>query len=290
MADTTEFRQKSSIVARTLSSVLALINMVLVAVYCVNFNALLYYCALSLSCVVFVLSVAIKKTKTPLYKLLICINVVVFVVLAVYIPLMLNDLLWIFTDGNAIREYISGFGIWGILILFLLTLLEVVVLPIPAAVTIVIGTILFGPTVSFIVSTLGTIVGSVICFYLGRTFGQKLVSWIIGEDKTKKYSALLAEKGKVPFIIMMLFPFFPDDILCMVSGLTSMSFKFFITTVTITRPVMVAFYSYFGTGEIIPFSGWGIPVWIGLIAFAAFAFYLLNYLINKKKNKKSEDD
>lgn len=290
MTDTTEFRQKSSIVARTLSSMLALINMVLVAVYCVNFNALLYYCALSLSCVVFVLSVAIKKTKTPLYKLLICINVVVFVVLAVYIPLMLNDLLWIFSDGNAIREYISGFGIWGILILFLLTLLEVVVLPIPAAVTIVIGTILFGPTVSFIVSTLGTIVGSVICFYLGRTFGQKLVSWIIGEDKTKKYSALLAEKGKVPFIIMMLFPFFPDDILCMVSGLTSMSFKFFITTVTITRPVMVAFYSYFGTGEIIPFSGWGIPVWIGLIAFAAFAFYLLNYLINKKKNKKSEDD
>ncbi len=285
-----ELRQKSNIVTRTLTSVIALINMMLVAVYCGHLNALVYYCALSVSCAVFVLSVALKKVKTPVYKLLICINVIVFVVLLVYVPLLINDLLWIFTDGNAIREYISGFGIWGILILFLLTLLEVVVLPIPAAVTIVIGTYLFGPTVSFIVSTLGTIVGSIICFYLGRTFGQKLVSWIIGEETTKKYSALLAEKGKVPFIIMMLFPFFPDDILCMVSGLTSMSFKFFITTVTITRPVMVAFYSYFGTGEIIPFSGWGIPVWIGLIAFAAFAFYLLNYLINKKKNKEKSED
>ena len=187
-------------------------------------------------------------------------------------------------DRDLLRSYIASAGAWGIIVLFLLTILEVVVLPIPAAVTIVIGTYLFGAHISFVVSAIGTIVGSIICFYLGRVFGKKLVNWIVGTETVEKYSKLIEEKGKIPFIVMMLFPFFPDDILCMVVGLTNMKFSFFLTTVVLTRPVMVAFYAYFGLGEIIPFSGWGIPVWIALIALAVGILYLINYFLKRKKN------
>ncbi len=268
---------------KTAMSVISLLSVFLVAVFLDKLGALVYYCALIVSCFLFVLSVSLPKVETALYKLIICLNIIIFVVLVCYLILDKLDL-WVYvSDGETIRKMVEDAGVWGIIVLFLLTLLEVVVLPIPAAVTILIGTVLFGPTVSFIVSALGTIVGSIICFWLGRQFGYPLVNWIVGREKTEKYATLLAEKGKIPFIVMMLFPFFPDDILCMVAGLTSMKFSFFIITVLLTRPVMVAFYSYFGTGEIIPFSGWGIPVWIALIVFALFALYVIKRIIEKKK-------
>ena len=87
----------------------------------------------------------------------------------------------------------------------------------------------------------------------------------------------------IPFALMLLFPFFPDDILCMVAGLTKMPFGFFIVTVCICRTLSIAFMSYFGTGNIIPFHGWGIPVWISLFAIILFFAYLTNYFINKRK-------
>ena len=165
-------------------------------------------------------------------------------------------------------EIIRGTGNWGIVVFFLLTLLQVIVLPIPAAVTVVAGTMVYGATVSFIVSTVGTIIGSVVCYFLGFFFGKKLVVWIAGEEKTEKYSKIIAEKGKIPFLAMMLFPFFPDDILCLTAGLAKMPFKFFIISISLTRPVMLALYSYFGSDDILPYSFWGIAARVGI--FAAF--------------------
>ena len=98
----------------------------------------------------------------------------------------------------------------------------------------------------------------------------------------------------IVLLVMLLFPFFPDDMLCMAAGLTKMTFKFFIIAVVLTRPVMIAFVSYFGTGKIIPFSGWGIPVWISMFVFMVALLYLLNYFIKKRKrrgeNTTSEDE
>ena len=79
--------------------------------------------------------------------------------------------------------------------------------------------------------------------------------------------------------------------LCLVAGISSMSYKYFITVICLTRPIMIAFYSFFGSGSIIPFSGWGIPVWIALFCLAFVAFLLLNklkkHLFTKRKRDRS---
>lgn len=279
------FLNKKTLIAKLLMAIVGIVNLVLTVVYLKHLNVYIFYAILCILSGVFVVLMALCKTDTSIYKLLAIVNIAALIVSLSYIALYYTGTLEKITSVEELRAFVSESGQWGIVILFLLTLLEVVVLPIPAAVTILLGVLLYGPTVSFIVSTLGTIVGSVICFWLGRIFGYKLVAWIIGDDKATKYTALINEKGKIPFIVMMLFPFFPDDILCMAAGLTKMTFKFFIITICITRPVMIAFYSYFGTGEIIPFTGWGIPVWIALFAVSVIFLYLINYLVNKKKNK-----
>lgn len=73
---------------------------------------------------------------------------------------------------------------------------------------------------------------------------------------------------------MMLFPMFPDDILCVVAGLTNMSFSFFFWTNILARGVGIACTVFFGSGAIIPFHGWGLIVWAIIIVVIAILFYL----------------
>lgn len=275
---------KKALISKTIMALIGVTNMVLTVVWLSHLSAWIFYCSLCAFAAAFVASLMITKTNSPAYKLLILFNVVAFFVLLGYIILYQTGVLERINNLEELRAFIGRAGAWGILVFFMLTLLQVVILPIPAAVTILLGVLIYGPTVSFIVSTLGTIAGSVICFLLGKFFGYKVVTWIIGEEKAKKYTRLISEKGKIPFIVMMLFPFFPDDILCMAAGLTKMTFKFFIIAVSLSRPVMIAFFSYFGTGEIIPFRGWGIPIWISIFVFTLFIIYLINFLLKRNKN------
>ena len=282
--------QTKNLVTKFAMAGLVVLNLTLTVMHLDHLNAALYYCAICLFSCILVASVAINNVQSSVYKFLTLLNIVATLVLVSYIALYYSGVLEKINNVEELRKFVKESGQWGILVLFGLTLLQVVVLPIPAAVTILIGVLMYGSTVSFIVSTLGTIAGSIICFLLGKFFGYRVVAWIIGDEKAKKYADFINEKGKIPFIVMLLFPFFPDDILCMAAGLTKMTFKFFIITVVLTRPVMIAFVSYFGTGDIIPFSGWGIPVWIGMFVFAVALLYFINYFINKRKgNDKSGD-
>lgn len=282
--------QTKNLVTKFAMASLVVLNLTLTVMHLDHLNAALYYCAICLFSCILVASVAINNVQSPVYKFLTLLNIVAALVLVSYIALYYSGVLEKINNVEELRKFVKESGQWGILVLFGLTLLQVVVLPIPAAVTILIGVLMYGSTVSFIVSTLGTIAGSIICFLLGKFFGYRVVAWIIDDEKAKKYADFINEKGKIPFIVMLLFPFFPDDILCMTAGLTKMTFKFFIITVVLTRPVMIAFVSYFGTGDIIPFSGWGIPVWIGMFVFAVALLYFINYFIDKRKNGDKNND
>ena len=103
-------------------------------------------------------------------------------------------------------------------------------------------------------------------FRSGRLFGKRAVVWIAGGDTVEKYTSYIGKKGKVIFLLMQILPFFPDDILCMVAGLGSMNFAYFITVMIAVRPAIIALYCFLGNGSLIPFSGWGIPVWIAVFA------------------------
>jgi uncharacterized membrane protein YdjX (TVP38/TMEM64 family) len=84
---------------------------------------------------------------------------------------------------------------------------------------------------------------------------------------------------------MMIFPFFPDDILCMVAGLIRVSFKFYIISILICRSISIALISFLGTGELIPFTGWGVPVWISFVVVVLFCSYFVGRIIRHRGEK-----
>ena len=163
-----------------------------------------------------------------------------------------------------------------------------VVLPIPEAVTILLGVAIYGATWSFVLSVIGTIIGSLISFMLGKVFGRKLCNWMFGEENTEKYARILSEKGRFLFIIMLLFPAFPDDMLCMIAGITPMSYAYFTVICLITRPVMIGLTAYLGSG-VIPFSGWGIPIWIALVCLLFVMFVVISKVRAKIERRGATD-
>ena len=83
---------------------------------------------------------------------------------------------------------------------------------------------------------------------------------------------------------MFILPLFPDDILCFVTGLSTMSWRYFIVMQLIARAISVVATSYSVGGSIIPYTTWwGILLWI-LIGAAIIALFIVLY----KKGDKIE--
>ena len=187
----------------------------------------------------------------------------------------------VFSSITSLKEYIVNTSSKGVIIYILIQALQVIFLPIPAAVICIVGSVIYGPFLGAIYCSIGVILGSFVSFFIGKTFGYRLVSWIVGIENTNKYTQILSKNGGLFLVIAFLLPMFPDDILCLIAGITKMKFRTFGTVTTITRPIGVIFMAFFGSGSIIPFNGWGIIVW-GVIFVIAL---LIVYLSYKKQNE-----
>ena len=249
-------------------------------------SAVVYYVAVSvlLLCPI-VYCVADKEKHKHFSRTVFVITVVAAILVVCYVLYYTTGLSQKFSDFSALKTYIRGSGFWGVAIFIGLTVFQVVVLPIPEAVTILLGVAIYGATTSFILSVIGTIIGSLISFMLGKVFGRKLCNWMFGEDNTEKYAKLMNEKGRFVFIIMLLFPAFPDDMLCMIAGITTMSYAYFTVICLVTRPVMIGLTAYLGSG-VIPFSGWGIPVWISIACLMFVLFVVVSGIKSKIESRR----
>lgn len=180
------------------------------------------------------------------------------------------------------RAYIASFGNFTVIIFILVQFLQVVILPIPSVITVGAGVLLFGPTYGAIYSCVGIIIGSLLAFAFGRVFGIKLVRWLIGKANLDKGLKTIKGKDRVVLTFMFLFPFFPDDILCFVSGITSMSSKFFVVMIFLTRIITIFAASFSMNNNIIPYNTWwGILLWVLFFIVSI----ILSFVIIKKGDK-----
>ena len=198
-----------------------------------------------------------------------------------YIILELTGILERAGNVDGMISLIRSLGSLGVVIFILFIIINVVFLPIPAAVPAIIGTTLYGPLWSFVYMAIGTTIGSVITFSLGKIFGKRVAEWMVGKEKTEKYARFLNEKGRLAFIFMIIFPFFPDDILCLIAGISHMSYRYFIFVICTIRTATLAFMCFFSNGKIIPFHGWGLVVWI-TIGVALIAAFILTAILKKR--------
>lgn len=214
-----------------------------------------------------------------LRTILVCVIIACVVVLGYYI-LRWTGVWEKINSVEKLQELILSWGFWGRLGFVVLSFLQVTFIPLPSTVTIIAGTLIYGPLQASLLSLSGILLGSMLAFLLGKVFGRKLVVFMVGERTCQKWVHFLSN-AKYSFFIMMLLPIFPDDVLCLVAGLTNMSWAFFTVTNLIARPIGIFTVSYFGSGYLIPYHGWGLAVWAVIIVLI-IAVLILSYKYQKQ--------
>ncbi len=164
-----------------------------------------------------------------------------------------------FESVEELQEYVSGYGVWAPLAFFFLQVLQVILAPIPGSVTTLFGGIFFGFWTAMIISVTAVLTGSIILFLFAKYLGRPLVTRLIGEKRVEKYMKNISARQFWVLFMMFLMPFFPDDILCLMAGLSAIRFPGFTLLVLVTRPWGLVFSALVGSGVIaIPIWGWAI--------------------------------
>ncbi len=214
------------------------------------------------------------RRKEFLYKACIIGYVMlVFAGVVLYI-LLRTGFMEIAGDEDLLEEYLKRTGVWMGVLFVLLQFLQVVILPIPSTVTVVAGAALFGPLVGSLLSLLGIVLGSLVAFLVGRYAGIRVVAWMIGRDTLEKWLKKIKGKDKLLLSAMFLLPVFPDDVLCFIAGLSSMSIWLFLGVILLSRVLAIFTTSY--SISLIPFNTWwGILTWVAIGVLVVLLFVVL---------------
>jgi len=206
-----------------------------------------------------------------------CLSIFIFLVFCLVLIYIFQrtGFFQIMQSSESLQAYLERTGAWMPILYVVLQYLQVVILPIPSVVSTVAGVTLFGPLQATVYSLIGIILGSITAFVIGRKLGNKTVRWMIGEDSLKKWQKKLKGKDNLFLTVMFLLPMFPDDVLCFIAGLSSMSTKYFLIMILISRLISISTTCY--SVDIIPFNTWwGLLVW-GIFIVAIVMTFILIY-------------
>lgn len=213
------------------------------------------------------------KKQTP-YRIILCTLVLLDIVAAVFYFLCATGLITKITSVDLLREYIASSGSMASIIYIIFCFLQVVLLPVPGSIAVAVGVAMFGPLKCAIYAFIGIILGSFAAFIIGRLVGYKAVCWMVGKDTLDKWLEKIKGKDYLILSLMFLLPAFPDDVLCFVAGLSSMTTKYFIIMIIVTRLISVASTSF--SFELIPFNTWwGLMIWGIILTSIILSFYLV---------------
>ncbi|GAB2023762.1 TVP38/TMEM64 family protein [Pseudolactococcus yaeyamensis] len=153
----------------------------------------------------------------------------------------------ILRDPQALSELVMAHYILGPFIFIGLQIIQVVIPIIPGGITTAAGVMIFGPYTGFLYNYVGIVIGSIILFHMGRVYGAILAKTFIKEKHYNKYMGWV-EKGQkkydILFFIAILFPVAPDDALVLISSQTKMTWKYFLFTIFVAKPLPIYLYSY----------------------------------------------
>ncbi len=172
-----------------------------------------------------------------------------------------------------LQAFLASKGAAAPLLFIGISFLQVTFVPVPSVVTIIAGSYLFGPWPCFLYSYLGIVGGSLFAFLLGRRLGRPFVDWAFGSrEETERYMGRLRGKETVVLFFMFLLPVFPDDALCALAGVLPIRWPAFLLMQLTTRVTSILGTLFFMSGEIIPHSGWGLWLIIGVAVLSLIAF------------------
>jgi uncharacterized membrane protein YdjX (TVP38/TMEM64 family) len=198
--------------------------------------------------------------------------------LLITIVLLFGCLIFLWRSGffavahsvEGLQAYIDQFSPYSQLLFFFIQLVSVIVAPIPSNVTAAAGAVLFGFWQSFLLTAAAILLGSVLVFLLARILGRSFADQFVSRKVSDKYLHIIQTKRDTFLALVFLFPFFPDDLICILAGLTDIPFLRFFLIALFTRPWGLIIACAVGSSTLV------IPWWgMILLGLAGLVLFLL---------------
>ena len=148
---------------------------------------------------------------------------------------------------------------------------------VPQFVLIAAAVVAFGPWTGFAYSWIGTLVSSLVGFWLGRAFGGRMLKDLAG-DGVAKFMKLIGKNGFLASLIVRLVPSAPFIVVNMAAGVTPMRLRDFAAGTAVGIIPKIALTAFAGNSIVQALKGGGqrhivmlviaVVVWIvcGLVA------------------------
>lgn len=164
------------------------------------------------------------------------------------IILLFNPLKQIFSDLESAKIWINHLGAWAPLIFIGLVILQVLFAPIPGQAAGFAGGYVFGVALGTLYSMIGLIIGSFIAFTLARKLGRPFVEKVVKKEILEKFDKVVLNKGVFTLFLIYLLPFFPDDAICYIAGLTKVKIRTLVVVSALGRLPGFIILSLVGAG------------------------------------------
>lgn len=131
-------------------------------------------------------------------------------------------------DPAVMQAFVDSLGWAGPLALVAGFILQAVIPVIPAVVMIAVTARAYGPVEGFLIVYIGTLLGAVAGYGLGRTVGNSLIRLLIGESARRKTYDFAEKNGAQGILMVRLMPILSADAMNLVAGAARMPFRKFM--------------------------------------------------------------
>lgn len=227
--------------------------------------------------------------KEQILKLL-KMGIIIFAIILVF-----ETLFSIKPVTDALQVFFEQMAGIGYLIFFIMQFLQVCFIPVPSYFITLAGIKIYQDTVGcvyifnqqinflmFGITLLAYMTGVVVAYFIGLKWGKKAVLWAAGseEDYDKWCAVFKKKRSLIIYFLTVLFPIFPDDILCYIAGSIKMNFAWYFFSNFVGRAIgLFSFvFAFGGTNGLIELIVLG-AVFVGLIV----AYFIVKDKIKKDK-------
>lgn len=175
-------------------------------------------------------------------------------------------------DRDLISNWISQFGIIGIILILLFFLIQMFAFILPSWFLIVVSVLAYGPVTGGIIALAGIVFSASIAYLLGHFLGDLVIKKMISPKTEQKMKLYLDKYEFWLVVIFRLSPFLSDDVISYIAGFTNMNFFRFILATIIGSSPLIAVIAYLGGTNERLINGFIV---ISLVCIAGFIAYVL---------------
>lgn len=126
----------------------------------------------------------------------------------------------VLADREQLLLIVDSSGPWGGLIIVVLQIAQVLLAPIPGQLVGIVAGYLYGPLVGTLLCMVGLALGTALAIWMARRLGRPLVLRFASASLIERVDGYAQRRGAMAFFVIFLVPFLPDDLCCLIAGLT----------------------------------------------------------------------